>query len=45
MHRVSKAVLNGDADIAAVRLTAMPEPDYVNVEPDDLPYDDPEHPS
>ena len=45
MHRVSKAVLNGDADIGAVRLTAMPEPDYVNVEPDDLPYDDPEHPS
>ena len=43
MHRVSKAVLNGDAYIAAVQLTTMPEPDYVNVEPDDLPYDDPEN--
>ncbi|WP_205904710.1 hypothetical protein [Diaphorobacter sp. HDW4A] len=39
MHRVCKAVLHGDADIAAVQLRAMPEPDYVNVSLDDLPYD------
>ena len=38
MHRVIKALLQGHSDIMAVQLTAMPAPDYVGVDPDDLPY-------
>jgi hypothetical protein len=40
MHRVAKALLLGHSMIAAKRLTALPEPDYTDVEPDQLPYDE-----
>jgi hypothetical protein len=39
MHRVVKALLDGRATIGAVRFTADPEPDYVDVDPNQLPYD------
>jgi len=38
MHRVTKAVLLGRATIEAVRFSVDPEPDYVGVSPDKLPY-------
>ena len=41
MHRVGKALLNGQADIEAVRFVRDPEPDYVGVDPDELNYDEP----
>jgi hypothetical protein len=41
MHRVGKALLNGQVDIEAVRFARDPEPDYVGVDPDQLPYDEP----
>jgi hypothetical protein len=40
MHRVAKALLLGHSTIAAKRLPALPEPDYTDVEPDELPYDE-----
>jgi hypothetical protein len=40
MHRICKALLEGCSDIEAVRFLHDPEPDYVGVHPDDLPYDD-----
>ena len=40
MHRVAKAYAEGRASITAVRLTETPEPDYIDVDPDTLPYDD-----
>ena len=40
MHRVAKAYVEGRETIKAVRLTETPEPDYVDVDPDTLPYDD-----
>ena len=40
MHRVTKALLQGQTRIMAVRLQTMPEPDYIDIDPDDLPYDD-----
>ncbi len=40
MHRVGKALLNGQADIEAVRFVRDPEPDYVGIDPDELPYDE-----
>ena len=40
MHRVAKAYLEGRTSILAVRLTPTPEPDYIDVDPDTLPYDD-----
>lgn len=39
MHRVAKALLQNQRRIMAVRLPSMPEPDYIGVDPDDLPYD------
>ena len=39
MHRVCKALLQGFDDIEAVRFAQDPEPDYIGVHPDDLPYD------
>lgn len=39
MHRVGKALLNGLKDIEAVRFVRDPEPDYVGVDPDQLPYE------
>jgi hypothetical protein len=39
MHRVAKAELLGRNTIEAVRFINDPVPDYVNVHPDELPYD------
>ena len=38
MHRICKALLEGREYIEAVRLIDDPEPDYVGVDPEDLPY-------
>jgi hypothetical protein len=38
MHRVCKALVLGLKSIPAVRLDSDPEPDYIGVDPDDLPY-------
>jgi hypothetical protein len=40
MHRVAKAALLGRATIEAVQFTNDPDPDYVGVEPNELPYDE-----
>ncbi len=40
MHRVAKAYLAGHTHIKAVQLQVLPEPDYVGVGPDNLPYDE-----
>jgi len=40
MHRVAKAMLHGLSSIEAVRFEHDPEPDFVGVDPDDLPYDE-----
>src|SRR5690242_10600557 len=40
MHRVCKAVLLTRPTIEAVQFTTDPEPDYVGVHPDELPYDE-----
>ncbi len=40
MHRVVKALLEGRCFIHAYRLPELPEPDYIGVFPDDLPYDE-----
>jgi hypothetical protein len=40
MHRVCRALLEGRDSILAVRFVNDPEPDYVGVNPDDLPYAD-----
>ncbi|MGB6689825.1 MAG: hypothetical protein WBE76_18470 [Terracidiphilus sp.] len=41
MHRVCKALLEGLSEIEAVRFIEDPEPDYIGVDPDDLPYPNP----
>jgi hypothetical protein len=38
MHRVAKALRQGLTEIEAVQFTDDPEPDYVNLGPDQLPY-------
>jgi hypothetical protein len=38
MHRVAKALSLGQTHIKARRLAVLPEPDYLGVEPDELPY-------
>src|SRR5580658_3553502 len=38
MHRVCKALLEGRGEVEAVRFVQDPEPDYIGVDPDDLPY-------
>lgn len=38
MHRVAKALLQGDEVIAAVQFEREPEPDYLGRRPEDLPY-------
>jgi hypothetical protein len=40
MHRVVKALLAGRATINAVRFTTDPEPDYIDADPNQLPYDE-----
>lgn len=38
MHRVARAALLGRSTIEAVQFAADPDPDYVGVEPNELPY-------
>ncbi len=38
MHRICKALFEGRSEIEAVRFVEDPEPDYIGVQPDDLPY-------
>lgn len=38
MHRVARAILDGNATIKAVRFVADPEPDYRNCSLENLPY-------
>jgi hypothetical protein len=39
MHRACRALLEGRAEIPAVRFSSDPPPDYVGREPESLPYD------
>jgi hypothetical protein len=41
MHRIARAVLEGRTTIAAVRFVELPEPDFRDCRPEDLPYDRP----
>lgn len=38
MHRVIKALLEGRLEIQAIRFESTPEPDFINIPVDDLPY-------
>ena len=38
MHRVAKALIHNASSLPAKRFVQDPEPDYVGVAPDDLPY-------
>jgi hypothetical protein len=38
MHRVAKALVEGRAEIEAVKFERDPEPDYLNKHPSELPY-------
>ena len=38
MHRVAKALLEGQETIETVKFSEDPEPDYKDVHPEDLPY-------
>jgi hypothetical protein len=38
MHRVARAILEGQSSIRAVRFEHQPQPDYRNCQPEDLPY-------
>jgi len=38
MHRIALALLEGRPSIRAVRFEILPEPDYRNCQPEDLPY-------
>jgi hypothetical protein len=40
MHRVCKTLLEDRTEIEAVRFIHDPEPDYIGIHPDDLPYDE-----
>ena len=40
MHRICKAVRQGEDQILAVRFPANPEADFVGCDPDELPYDE-----
>ncbi|MCK5133704.1 MAG: hypothetical protein KAR40_16315 [Candidatus Sabulitectum sp.] len=40
MHRVCKALTQGKKSILVVQLQQDPEPDYVGVDPEDLPYEE-----
>lgn len=39
MHRVLKAMLEGVKEIPSVQFSEDPEPDFINCDPDLLPYD------
>jgi hypothetical protein len=38
MHRIARAMLEGRTEVRAVRFPALPEPDYRDCRPEDLPY-------
>lgn len=38
MHRVARALADGRTTVLARRLVAMPDPDFRDVRPDELPY-------
>jgi hypothetical protein len=38
MHRIARALLEGHAEISAVRFPSPVKPDFHNVRPDELPY-------
>jgi hypothetical protein len=38
MHRIARAMLDGKRAVSAVRFPALPEPDYRDCQPADLPY-------
>lgn len=38
MHRVTKALALGHQTILSIRFKETPEPDFVDIQPDDLPY-------
>ena len=40
MHRVLKALIQGETHVLAVRFIDDPAPDFVGVDPDDLPYEE-----
>ena len=40
MHRVAKAYLEGRTEIEAVQFSVDPEPDYIGVDLETLPYDE-----
>lgn len=40
LHRVCKALREGENEILAVRFDRNPEPNFVGCNPDELPYDD-----
>lgn len=40
MHRAAKAYMLGQTHLLAVRFVDDPEPDFVGVDPKDLPYDE-----
>ncbi|NNE47146.1 MAG: hypothetical protein HKN37_10845 [Rhodothermales bacterium] len=40
MHRVAKAFIQGDATVNAVQFMEDPEPDFIDVDLESLPYDD-----
>ena len=39
MHRIARALSEGRTSVLARRLPELPEPDFVGVAPEDLPYD------
>ena len=39
MHRIARAILEGRTTIRGVRFEHLPEPDYRNCSPSELPYD------
>ena len=41
MHRVCKAWIEGNKFIKAVQFSETPEPDYINVNVEELPYEEP----
>ena len=40
MHRIVRALLDGRRSIPAVRFTVLPDPDFVDCDPSELPYPD-----
>lgn len=39
MHRVARLILDGHETVTAVRFPELPEPDFRNCRPDELPYE------